>query len=79
MAISQTGSELWITEVEDGWTIRRTDTGEMLGAYEGRAEAVQEARKIAQREPDTAVKMEHRNGTVEDVPLLGRDPITEKG
>lgn len=79
MAINRTGSELWITEVKDGWAVRRPDSGEVLGTYEGRAEATQEARKIAQREPDTSVKMEHRNGTVENVPLLGRDPIAEKG
>jgi hypothetical protein len=67
-------SELWVRPVEGRWRIHRAGTGQMLGEYEGRAEAIQEARLIAQREPHTIVKLEHANGTMETVPLLGRGP-----
>jgi Uncharacterized protein conserved in bacteria (DUF2188) len=72
-------SELLISPSGKLWRIHRAGTGQVLGEFEGRAEAIQEARLIAQREPGTSVKFERANGTMEEVPLLGRDPATEKG
>jgi hypothetical protein len=78
--LSDTRSELWICPVDGRrWRIQRAGTGQTLGEFAGRAEAIREARLIAQREPATSVKFEHANGTMEEVPLLGRDPAAEKG
>lgn len=69
--LPDTRSELWVRPIDGRWRIHRAGTGQVLGEYEGRAEAIQEARLIAQREPHTTVKFELANGTMETVPLLG--------
>lgn len=72
-------SELWVTQDGTRWRVSRSATGEILGDFAGRAEAIQEARKIAQREPATMVKVQAADGSGEKVPLLGRDPAEEVG
>lgn len=72
-------SELWVTPDGAQWRVSRPATGEILGEFAGREEAVQEARKIAQREAATLIRLETENGTSEAVPLLGKDPATEVG
>ena len=57
--------------------LSKAKTGEILGEFAGREEAIQEARKVAQREPATLIRLETENGTSEAVPLLGKDPATE--
>ncbi len=77
--LPDTHTELWVRPAGGRWRIQRAGTGQILGEYEGRAEAIQEARLIAQREPDTAVKFEHANGTMEIVPLLGPGSASGQG
>lgn len=70
-------SELWVKQDGTQWRVSRPATGEILGEFAGREEAIQEARKVAQREPATLIRLETENGTSEAVPLLGKDPATE--
>jgi hypothetical protein len=72
-------TELWVSPAGGRWCVRRAGTDQRLGDYAGRAEAIQEARKLAQRQPGMTVRVERANGTFEDVPLLGPDPMSEKG
>lgn len=72
-------SELWVSQDGTQWRVSRPATGEILGEFAGREEAVQEARKIAQREPTTLIRLETANGASEAVPLLGNDPAAEVG
>lgn len=74
-------SKLLVIEVEQGrrWQIRRAGTDRILAEHNARNEAVLEAREIAQRERNTHVHVQRLDGSFEHVPLLGRDPVEEKG
>jgi hypothetical protein len=74
-------SKLLVLEVGQGerWQIRRAGTNQILAEHNARNEAVLEAREIAQRERNTHVHVQRLDGSLEHVPLFGRDPIEEKG
>ena len=70
-------NQIWVTSHPDGWAIRRAGASRASSVYDTKQEAVNEARRKAQRE-EAELIVQRKDGTIQQSDSHGHDPCPPK-